>query len=154
MSSRHPFCGVSQVLRHDRAHRLGGLYLQGVHRVRVGAQREARIGVSEHPRHRADVHTVLERHRRERVSECVETNVLQPRRFEHPRMQAGDRVRIVHPARHRRGEHVRVVGVLFMLRYEQVDRLLRDGLDADRGRRFRCCDLDAAALSANRLLGC
>jgi len=57
----------SNVLCHDLTHRRRSLFLHLRVRVGVGAQRETGIGVSQHPRHRSDVHAVLQRHRGEGV---------------------------------------------------------------------------------------
>lgn len=66
-STQSLFCSVLHALRHQASHRRGGLLLHRHGRVGVGAQREARVVMPEHPRYRRDVHAVLERQRCERV---------------------------------------------------------------------------------------
>ena len=52
--------------------------------VGVGVQREACGVVSEHTANRFDIHAVLERHRREGVTQVMEAYPRQSRPFQHP----------------------------------------------------------------------
>ena len=61
--------------------------------VGVGVQRKARRVVTQHRGHRFHVHAVLERHRREGVSEVVESDAGQPSPFQHPLEHVQDAVR-------------------------------------------------------------
>ena len=54
-----------QHLRHEISHLFGGTFLHLARDVRVSAEREARIEVSEHTRYGFHVHAVLERQCRE-----------------------------------------------------------------------------------------
>ena len=65
-------------LRHEAAHFLCGLLLHLPSGVGVGAKREARVVVAEHTADGFDIHTVLECQGRERMSQVVEPDMLQP----------------------------------------------------------------------------
>ena len=59
----------------------------------VGVQRETRGVVTQHRGHGLHVHAVLERHRREGVTEIVESDAGQPCPFQHPLEYVQDAVR-------------------------------------------------------------
>lgn len=90
----------SQVLPHNTADGGGCLYLHRICGMGVGTQGEARIGVTQHPRHRADVHAALQRYGREGVPQIVEADMFQAQRFENFRVDGVYRVGIVHSACH------------------------------------------------------
>ena len=74
-------------------HGLGGFELGVGGDVGVGVQRKACGVVTEHTADRFHVHAILERHRREGVTEIVESDAGQSRSFQHPLEHMQDAVR-------------------------------------------------------------
>lgn len=64
--------------RDQISHHVCGLLLRFHGRVRVGAECERRIAVTEHPTDRFDVRSILQCQRRECVTEIVQANRRQP----------------------------------------------------------------------------
>ena len=120
-----------QALRHQAAHHVRRLGLLTVRGVGVGAQGEASVGMAQHSGESSHVHAVLEHDRGCGVSQIVQANMRQPRAFQDLLMEPVDGVRVVHPAGHRGGEHIRVLRVLSMLILQQADYLLGYGDRAD-----------------------
>ena len=60
-----------------------------------------------------------------RVSEVVKSDVRQPGVLQDLLVQIYDRVWVVHLTSYRRGEHVGILGMLAVFRYQQVNSLLR-----------------------------
>ena len=77
----------------DAPHRLGGFELGVGGDVGVGVQREPRRVVAQHTADGLDVHAVLQGHRREGVSQVVESDAGQPSPFQHPLEHVQDAVR-------------------------------------------------------------
>ena len=59
-----------------------------------------------------------------RVSEVVKSDVRQPSVLQDLLVQIYDRVWVVHLTSYRRGEHVGILGMLAVFRYQQVNSLL------------------------------
>ena len=91
----------------------------------IGVQREARRVVAEHTADRFHVHAVLERHRREGVTEIVESDAGQPSPFQHPLEHVQDAVR-GHGVAVRRWEYI-LTSYFFLLRLENFYCISRDG---------------------------
>ena len=87
------FSLASEGIRQNFSHGLGRLLLGRCRDVGVGVQGEACREVSQHPRHRLDVHAVLEGQRSERVPEVVEPDPRQSRPLQHPVEHMQDAVR-------------------------------------------------------------
>ena len=91
------------------------------------------------PQHTADgfdVHPILQCQRCEGVSEVVKSDVRQPGVLQDLLVQIYDRVWVVHLTSYRRGEHVGILGMLAVFRYQQVYGILRDRYFSDRSLRF------------------
>ncbi len=99
---------MSQPCTYELAHGGCRFLLGGGGDVSVGPEREAHIKVPQHARHRPNIHAVLQRRCGEGVAQIMEPNVLDARPLQDLVMEPRDGVRVVHPARHRRGEHVRL----------------------------------------------
>ena len=107
----------------------------------VGVQREARAVVPQDVRYRLDVHSLLDGQSCERVSEAMERQAFgDPRLPQQGLVQPSDTVRAIHPPRHRRGEHIGVGWVLFVLLHQQVHRFLRQTDRPNRVGGFRLGD--------------
>ena len=102
----------------------------------VGAERESGVIVSQHTADGFDVHSILQCQRCEGVSEVVKSDVRQPGVLQDLLVQVYDGVWVVHLTSRRRGEHVRVVGVLFVFGNQQVNGLLWNTDFSDRRLRF------------------
>ena len=102
-------------LRHEAAHFLRGFLLHLPCDVGVGAEGEARVVVPEHTADGFDVHPVLECQGRERMTQVVEPDMLQPRVLEDPLVECYDRVGVIHFTGPAGREHPRIVGVFGML---------------------------------------
>ena len=59
----------------------------------IGIQREARRVVTQHGGHRFHVHSVLQSHGCEGMTQVMEANAWQPRSFQHPLEHVQDAVR-------------------------------------------------------------
>ena len=123
-------------LRHEAAHRLCGLVLLLPRGVGVGTEREARVVVPEHTADGFDVHAILQCQRCEGMSEVVKSDVRQPGVLQDLLVQVYDGGWVVHLAGCRRGEHVGILGMLAVFRYQQVYGILRDRYFSDRSLRF------------------
>ena len=99
-------------LCHEAAHFLRGLLLHLSCGVGVGAEGEARVVVPEHTADGFDVHPVLECQGRERMTQVVEPDMLQPRVLENPLVECYHRVGVVHSSCSAGWEHPRIVGCL------------------------------------------
>ena len=124
------FC--SHHLCHEAAHFFCGLLLHLPCDVGVGAEGEARVVVPEHTADGFDVHPVLECHGRERMTQVVELDMLQPRVLEDPLVKCYHRVGVIHFSCSAGWEHPRIVGVFGVFLLQQLHGILRDGHLADR----------------------
>ena len=97
----------------------------------IGIQREARRVVTQHTADSLDVHAVLERHRRECMSQVVEPDMLQSRVLEDPLVECYHRVGVIHFSCSAGWEHPRIVGVFGVFLLQQLHGILRDGHLAD-----------------------
>ena len=111
-------------LRHEVAHRLCGFALLLPRSVGVGAECESSVIVAEHTADGFDVHPILQCQRCEGVSEVVKSDVRQPSVLQDLLVQIYDGVWVVHLTGSRRGEHIRVVGILLVFGNQQVNSLL------------------------------
>ena len=95
-----PFCvfslPFSHDLRHEITHLFGGTFLHLSRDVGVGAEREARIEMTEHTRYRFYVYAVLECQRCECVSQVMKSQVFQPCVFQNLFVDVDHRIRMVH----------------------------------------------------------
>ena len=123
-------------LCHKTAHRLCGFVLLLPRSVGVGAECESSVIVAEHTADGFDVHPILQCQRCESVSEVVKSDVRQPGVLQDLLVQIYDRVWVVHLTSYRRGEHVGILGMLAVFRYQQVYGILRDRYFSDRSLRF------------------
>ena len=123
-------------LRHEAAHRLCGFVLLLPRSVGVGAECESSVIVAEHTADGFDVHAILQCQRCEGVSEVVKSDVRQPGVLQDLLVQIYDGVWVVHLTGCRRGEHVGILGMLAVFRYQQVYGILRDRYFSDRSLRF------------------
>ena len=123
-------------LRHEAAHRLCGFVLLLPRSVGVGAECESSVIVAEHTADGFDVHPILQCQRCEGVSEVVKSDVRQPGVLQDLLVQIYDGVWVVHLTSYRRGEHVGILGMLAVFRYQQVYGILRDRYFSDRSLRF------------------
>ena len=119
-------------LCHETAHRLCGLVLLLPCSVGVGAEGEARVVVPEHTADGFDVHPVLECQGRERMTQVVKPDMLQPRVLEDPLVECYHRVGVIHFSCSAGWEHPRIVGVFGVFLLQQFHGILRDGHLADR----------------------
>ena len=142
---RGSFCFLSGIfasffclhhLRHEAAHRLCGFVLLLPCGVGVGSQGKACIIVSQHAADGFDVYSVLKRQGCEGVSEVMKSNVRQPSILQDLLVQVYDGVWVVHLAGCRRGEHVGILRMLAIFRYQQIDSLLWNTDFSDRSLRF------------------
>ena len=123
-------------LRHEAAHRLCGFVLLLPHSVGVGAECESSVIVAEHTADGFDVHAILQCQRCEGMSEIMKSDVRQPSILQDLLVQIYDGVWVVHLAGCRRGEHVGILRMLAMFRYQQIDSLLWNTDFSDRSLRF------------------
>ena len=123
-------------LRHEAAHRLCGFVLLLPRSVGVGAECESSVIVAEHTADGFDVHPILQCQRCEGVSEVVKSDVRQPGVLQDFLVQIYDGVWVVHLTGCRRGEHVGILRMLAMFRYQQIDSLLWNTDFSDRSLRF------------------
>ena len=112
-------------LRHEAAHGLCGLVLLLSRSVGVGAECKSGVIVAEHTADGFDVHSVLQCQRCEGMSEVVKSDVRQSRVLQDLLVQVYDGVWVVHLTGCRRGEHVGILGMLFVFGNQQVNSLLR-----------------------------
>ena len=99
--------------------------------VGVGAEGEARAVVSQGTGQGFHIHPVLQRERCEGVPEIMEPDVLRTDSLEDLLVGMPEGVRIKHPARLGRREHVGIPRMLLVLLHQQIHRLLRDRQDTD-----------------------
>ena len=118
-------------LCHEAAHFLCGLLLHLPCDVGVGAEGEARVVVPEHTADGFDVHPVLECQGRERMTQVVKPDMLQPRVLEDPLVECYDRVGVIHFSCSAGWEHPRIVGVFGVFLLQQLHGILRNGHLAD-----------------------
>ena len=118
-------------LRHEAAHFLRGLLLHLPCDVGVGAECESSVIVAEHTADGFDVHPVLECQGRERMSQVVELDMLQPCVLEDPLVECYHRVGVVHFSGSAGREHPRIVGVFGVFLLQQLHGILRNGHLAD-----------------------
>ena len=124
------FC-LLQVLCEELTHRLCGFFLRLVGGVSVGSEGEAGICVSQHTGDRSDVDAVLDGVAGESVPKIMKSDVFQSRAFKDFRVQSGDGIGVVHSSSDRRGEHVRIVRMLFVFLDQQVNGFLRHRFCSD-----------------------
>ncbi len=103
----------------------------------VGAQGEPGIVVAQHTADGFDVDPVLQSEGGESVPQIVETDVGEISVLENFLVDVHDGVRVVHLARDRGGEHIRIFRVLMMFRDQQINGILRDADPAHGGFRLR-----------------
>ena len=118
-------------LRHEAAHFLRGLLLHLPCDVGVGAECESSVIVAEHTADGFDVPPVLECQGRERMSQVVELDMLQPCVLEDPLVECYHRVGVVHFSGSAGREHPRIVGVFGVFLLQQLHGILRNGHLAD-----------------------
>ena len=98
----------------------------------VGAQGEPRVIVAQHTADGFYIHTVLQGQRGKGMPEIVKAYVRQPGIFQNFLVQVYDGVWVVHLTGCRRGEHIRVVGIVLVFGDQQVNSLLWDTDLSDR----------------------
>ena len=118
-------------LRHEATHGLCCLVLLLPCGVGVGAEGEARVVVTQHRGYCFDIHAVLECQGRERVSQVVKPDMLQPCVLEDPLVECYHRVGVIHFSCSAGWEHPRIVGVFGVFLLQQLHGILRDGHLAD-----------------------
>ena len=99
-------------LRRLPLHPLGG--------VGVGIQGEARAVMAQGVGQGFHIHAILQRQRGERMSKVVEADMFDPCRRQDLLVGVPEGVRIVHRPRLGRGEHIRIVWVLFVFQDQQL----------------------------------
>ena len=124
-------------LRYEDTHGLCGLVLLLPRGVGVGTEREARVVVAEHTADGFDVHSILQCQRCEGMSEVVKSDVRQPGVLQYLLVQVYDGVWVVHLTGCWRGEHVGILGMLFVFGNQQVNSLLWNADFSDRCFRLR-----------------
>ena len=122
-------CFAFEVLHHlchnfTHGDRRGVLGLPGG--MRVGAEREASVVVTQHGGNGLHIHAILQRCCRECMSELMKFQVWESRVLQNLFVDVYHRVWMVHLAGNGRWEEVGIVGMLVVFRDEQVNGLLRD----------------------------
>ena len=107
----------------------------------VGAEREARVEVTEHTRYRFYIHAILECQRCECVSQVVKSQVFQPCVLQNFLVDVDHLIRMVHLTCFWGWEHPWAAGMLLMFCDQQINGILRDGDFSDRVFRFRARDI-------------